>query len=172
MHEENSMRPYVPPRWIARTAWSIHRTLYRVSGGRFGLRRPREGQFGLMRLTATGRRSGAERSVMLAYVEDGSDIITLAMNGWAESHPAWWLNLKADPNARIVLPDGPRKVTGRIAEGGERQRLWSIWKGLEGNMDAHARFRSTPTDVVVLEPRSEAPAGLGRAAGHPEMADR
>lgn len=88
---------------------------------------------------------------MLAYVEDGSDIIRLAMNGWSESHPAWWLNLQANPNARFVLPDCSRLVTGRLADGDERRRMWSLWKDLEGNIAAHARFRSTPTDVVVLE---------------------
>ena len=148
-------RPRLPPRWFVRAAWSVHRGLYRVSGGRIGLRRPSVGQFGLMRLTATGRRSGTERSVMLAYVEDGADIVTLAMNGWGESHPGWWLNLQTDPNARIVLPDGTRFVTGRIAEGDERKRLWFRWKDLHTNIDAHAHFRSTPTDVVVLEPRPE-----------------
>ena len=119
------------------------------------MRRPSVGQFGLMRLTATGRRSGTERSVMLAYVEDGADIVTLAMNGWGESHPGWWLNLQTDPNARIVLPDGTRLVTGRIAEGEERKRLWFRWTDLHTNIDAHAHFRSTPTDVVVLEPRPD-----------------
>jgi hypothetical protein len=94
---------------------------------------------------------------MLAYVEDGSDIVTLAMNGWHDSDPAWWLNLQADPNARIVLPDGSRLVTGRIAGADERPRLWSLWTDLLDNMDAHARFRSTPTNVVVLESRSETP---------------
>lgn len=92
---------------------------------------------------------------MLAYVEDGQDIVTLAMNGWGESNPGWWLNLQSDPNARIVLPDGQRFVTGRIGEGDERQRLWSLWRELHTNIDAHAQFRSTPTDVVVLEPRPE-----------------
>ena len=155
MNEENLTRPSIPPRWIVRAAWSIHRSLYRVTGGRFGLRRPTADRYGLMRLTATGRKSGTERSVMLAYVEDGSDIVTLAMNGWHDSDPAWWLNLQADPNARIVLPGVSRLVTGRIADGDERDRLWYLWKDLDGNIDVHARFRSTSTDVVVLEPRTE-----------------
>jgi len=48
-----------------------------------------------MRLTTTGRRSGQNRSVILGYIEDGPKLVTLAMNGWGEGEPAWWLNLQA-----------------------------------------------------------------------------
>jgi len=48
-----------------------------------------------MRLTTTGRRTGQEGSVILGYVEDGPNLVTMAMNGWADGEPAWWLNLQA-----------------------------------------------------------------------------
>ena len=55
------------------------------------------GTWGTMRLTVVGRRSGEERSVILGYLEDGPDLVTLAMNGWAAPEPAWWLNLAGPP---------------------------------------------------------------------------
>ena len=50
--------PRLPLRWVVRLAWSVHRGLYRVTGGRFGLWRPRVDGWGALRLTTTGRRSG------------------------------------------------------------------------------------------------------------------
>ena len=64
-----------------------------------------------MRLTTVGRRSGKERSVILGYYEDGPNLVTMAMNGWKDAEPAWWLNLQANPEATIELPGGQRRVT-------------------------------------------------------------
>lgn len=146
--------PRLPPRWFMRAAWSTHRTIYRLSGGRFGLRKPKPGGYGFARLTTTGRRSGEERSVMFGYFEDGSNLVTMAMNGWGEGEPAWWLNLQATPEAHVDLVDGERNVTGRAASGDERERLWALWAEIDKNLDGYASRRSGETAVVVLEPRT------------------
>jgi deazaflavin-dependent oxidoreductase (nitroreductase family) len=143
----------VPPRWFVRAAWQVHRAMYRVTGGRFGLRRPRNGRWGMFRLTTTGRRSGQERAVILAYLDDGPNIFTLAMNGWGDGEPAWWLNLQAHPDAHARFPGGSRPVRGRAAEGAERDRLWQKWRTTSPDLDDFAALRSSPTAVVVLEPR-------------------
>jgi deazaflavin-dependent oxidoreductase (nitroreductase family) len=152
MAETTAKKPTLPPRWFIKLAWRIHRGLYRLTGGRFGLRRPKPGRYGLMRLTTIGRRSGQERNVMLAYFDDGPNVVTMAMNGWGGPEPAWWLNLQAEPSVTVVLPDGPRQVTGRAATGEERDRLWGRWQELDDNLDAYAELRPTETAVVVLEP--------------------
>jgi hypothetical protein len=54
--------PWLPPRWFIRLAWSTHRAIYRVTGGRVGLWRPKPGRWGTLRLTTTGRRTGRPRS--------------------------------------------------------------------------------------------------------------
>jgi deazaflavin-dependent oxidoreductase (nitroreductase family) len=92
---------------------------------------------------------------MLGYLEDGPNLITLAMNGWAEGEPAWWLNLQAHPDARVDLADGPRPVKARAAAGTERSRLWAKWREVEPNLDAYAALRSSQTAVVILEPRDD-----------------
>jgi deazaflavin-dependent oxidoreductase (nitroreductase family) len=143
----------LPPRWVIRLAWASHRLLYRVTGGRLGLWRPKPNGWGVMRLTTVGRRSGVERSVMVGYFEDGPNLVTMAMNGWGEGEPAWWLNLQARPDARVDLAGGPRQVTGRAAHGEERDRLWSRWQEIESNLDSYAARRPTETAVVVLQPR-------------------
>jgi deazaflavin-dependent oxidoreductase (nitroreductase family) len=145
----------VPPRWFVRLFWYTHRALYRLTGGRVGLWRARPNRWGTLRLTTTGRRTHQDRSVMLGYLEDGPNLTTLAMNGWADGEPAWWLNLQAHPNARVDLADGPRSVRARAAAGAERSRLWAKWREVEPSLDAHAALRSTQTAVVILEPRAD-----------------
>jgi deazaflavin-dependent oxidoreductase (nitroreductase family) len=144
----------LPPRVVVRTAWVLHRALLRLSGGRVGLRRPKAGDsFGMLRLTTIGRRSGQPRVAIVGYLEDGPNLVTLAMNGWAEAEPAWWLNLQAQPDTTVELKDGPRSVRGRAAEGDERDRLWARWGELSDKYDSWAAMRSGTTAVVVLEPR-------------------
>ncbi|MCY3663358.1 MAG: nitroreductase/quinone reductase family protein [bacterium] len=142
----------MPPRWFVRLAWRIHSGLYRLTRRRKGLRPPRPNQYGLMHLTAIGRRSGRERPVMLAYVEDGPNLVTLAMNGWDPAEPAWWLNLQATPEAHVALVDGERDVVARVATDEERRRLWQRWAEVNKKLDAFAERRPNGTAVVVLEP--------------------
>ncbi len=82
MSEPKKKKARLPPRWFMRPAWYTHRGLYRLSGGRLGLWRPKPDGWGTMRLNAIGRRSGEERSVMVGYFEDGPNLVTMAMNGW------------------------------------------------------------------------------------------
>ena len=152
MAVERKQRARLPPRWFVRLAWYTHRGLYRVTGGRVGLWRPKANRWGTARLTTIGRRSGQERSVMVGYFEDGPNLVTMAMNGWADGDPAWWLNLQAHPEVVVDLADGRRTVRGRAAEGEERSRLWNRWREIDKNLDAYAARRSAETAVVILEP--------------------
>jgi F420H(2)-dependent quinone reductase len=145
--------PWLPPRWFIRLAWYTHRGLYRVTWGRVGLWRARGNRWGTLRLTTTGRRTGQSRSVIVGYFEDGPNLVTLAMNGWGEGEPAWWLNLQAHPDARIDLVDGPRVVHAHAAAGDERARLWDRWREIDAHLDDYAALRSAETAVVVLEPQ-------------------
>ena len=151
MSEPN--KPRLPPRWFIRCFWFAHRRIYRLTRGRLGLWRPKPNGWGALRLTVVGRRTGLDRSVMVGYFVDGPNLVTMAMNGWGDGEPAWWLNLQAHPDARVDLVDGPRLVTGRAARGQERERLWSRWREIDKNLDAYATRRSMETAVVILEPR-------------------
>ena len=147
--------PRLPPRWVVVSAWVIHRAIYRLSRGRKGLWPPKPNRWGTMRLTTVGRRSGKERSVILGYYEDGPNLVTMAMNGWKDAEPAWWLNLQARPDATVELTDGTRAIHGRrAAQGEEHERLWARWRGMGDDVDGYAPRRPSGTAVIVLEPRS------------------
>ena len=143
----------LPPRWFIRAVWSAHRGLCRITGSRVGLWRPKRDRWGTARLTTTGRRSGQPRRVIIGYFEDGPNLVTLAMNGWADPEPAWWLNLRAHPDATVDLVGGSRAVRARAAEGKERSRLWARWREIDKQLDAYAALRSSETAVVILERR-------------------
>ena len=75
-----------------------------------------------MRLTTVGRHSGKKRSVIVGYYADGPNLVTMAMNGWRDAEPAWWLNLQGHPDATVKLTDGTRAIRGRAAQGDEHDR--------------------------------------------------
>jgi deazaflavin-dependent oxidoreductase (nitroreductase family) len=145
----------LPPRWFIRTFWAVHRAMYSITGGRFGLRAASDTTWGMMRLRTIGRRSGKERVAILGFYEDGPNLVTMAMNGWGEPEPAWWLNLQANPDTIVELPDGPRAVRGRAATPEERPRLWARWGTYDGpeDLESWASRRPQETAVVILEPR-------------------
>jgi deazaflavin-dependent oxidoreductase (nitroreductase family) len=156
MSTETTRPPRLPPPWFIHVAWKAHRALYKISGGRFLWTPANKRGWGVLRLTATGRKSGEDRSVLLGYIDDGPDLVVVAMNGWDEGEPAWWLNLQEHPDAVIRLKgQDPRPVRARKAAGEEHDRLWQHWVEVEPPLEAYAETRETESAVVVFEPRAE-----------------
>lgn len=103
---------------------AVHRTILAVTRNRVGWR---AGGMPVLELTTTGRQSGQPRSVMLTSpVQEHGTWVIVASRGGDDRHPAWFLNLQANPRVNVRLIGGPvRDMTARIATGDERQRLWS-----------------------------------------------
>ncbi len=159
MSDVKARSPKLPPPWFKHTFWRVHRRLYRLSGGRFLWTTASKRGWGALHLTTIGRKTGRKRSVILGYLDDGPNVVSLAMNGWDEGHPAWWLNLEAQPDAIVRLArQAPRLVRARAAVGEERDRLWLRWAAVDPDLDEYAASRSTKAVVVILEPRPAAAA--------------
>jgi len=79
--------PKHPPSWFVHTAWRAHRTLYRLSGGRFLWTTSNKRGWGALRLTTIGRKSGQERSVIIGYLEDGPNRLYALERGERDSVP-------------------------------------------------------------------------------------
>ncbi|MEO3743063.1 nitroreductase/quinone reductase family protein [Plantactinospora sp. B5E13] len=105
-------------------------------------------------LTTTGRRSGQPRSTPLLAVPDGDAYVVVGSNWGRTTHPAWTVNLLADPAATVTVRGREIPVHGRLAEGAERDRLWRL---LVGEWPAYQTYvhRAGGRDLRVfrLEPR-------------------
>lgn len=166
-----SRPPKLPPAWFKHTFWRVHRALCQFSGGRFLWTPAHKRGWGALRLTTVGRKSGRERTVIVGYIEDGPNFVTLAMNGWDEGHPSWWLNVEAHPDVVIRLAgQHSRPARARRVAGEERDRLWQRWAAVDSQLDGYADLRSTETPVVVLEPRDVSNRIEPGRPGHPEEA--
>ena len=128
----------------------IHRAIFNVSKGRiFGK------AFGmpLIELVTTGRRSGKARATMLSVpIIDGDRLVLVASFGGDDRHPAWYLNLQANPEVRATRAGSSRTMIARSATEEERAELWpQITSVFEG----YARYQERterPIPVVILEP--------------------
>jgi len=149
--EERARPSGVPPRWLFVVSWALHRAVFRLSGGRLGLRPVAAGRLGTLRLRTLGRRSGQERGTMLYYLEDGLNLAVVASNAGADAPPAWWLNLQASPEAEVDLPDGRHPVVGRAADAEERARLWPRFTAL-GSYESYVAATGRHIPIVILEP--------------------
>jgi deazaflavin-dependent oxidoreductase (nitroreductase family) len=120
----------------------------RVTGGRFG----RIGAMDALLLTTTGRKSGEQRDVALNYLRDGDSYIVVASYAGEDRDPAWWSNLKAQPEAEVAVGGRRSKVRARESEGAERARLW---REITEKDPAYAEYQlrtKRRLPVVALEP--------------------
>lgn len=153
MSTQSTTSPKLPPVWFKHLFWRVHRVLYRLLGGRVLWTPASKRGWGAMHLRTVGRKSGRPRNVIVGYIEDGDTPVVLAMNGWDDGHPAWWLNLEAHPETVIRLKGQPeRTVRSREVVGEERERLWKRWAEVDKDLDGYAAPRSVTTPVVVFEP--------------------
>jgi deazaflavin-dependent oxidoreductase (nitroreductase family) len=103
-------------------------------------------------LTMTGRRTRTRRRTALIYGEDGDSYVVVASKGGAPKHPAWFLNLQADPDVEIQV--GPRTLSARarVAEPDEKARLWPMMTRIWPAYDAYQKKTDRDIPVVVLDP--------------------
>lgn len=113
----------MPSDFILKTMNAVHRGVLAVSGGRAGWRLS---GMPAIRLTTIGRKSGEPRSVLLTSpVQEGTTLVIVASRGGDDRHPAWFLNLRANPEVAVSYQGGPtRTMQARVAAADERSRLW------------------------------------------------
>jgi len=109
-------------------------------------------------LTTTGRRSGQPRSHPLIYGRHGDDYLVVASLGGAPKHPAWYLNLEANPDVEIQVKADRMRAHARTATPEERAELWPIMTREWPDYDRYQERTDREIPIVVLEP-----AGPGQA---------
>lgn len=124
----------------------VHRNLFEATKGRIG---GTVAGMPVLILETTGRRSGERRTTMLtAPVQDSDDIVLVASKGGDDRHPAWYLNLQADPEVTITMGGGTFDAVARVATAEEKDALWPrIVDGYKG----YAGYRErTDRDIPVV----------------------
>ncbi len=106
-------------------------------------------------LTTTGRKSGAARTSPLIFGRDGEDYLVVASVGGMPNHPAWYLNLVADPHASIQVRAEHVDVVARTASSEEKPRLWQIVNEVWPNYDVYQSRTERVIPVVILTPRTD-----------------
>jgi len=130
----------------------VHRRIYIATDGRVG-----HGMIGrpTLMLRTTGRRSGTTRTAVLVYARDGEDYLVVPSNGGADDPPAWFHNLRANPDVEIQVRRERRRGRAAVVEPDDPdyERLWAIAN--ENNGDryrAYQKLTDRPIQVVVVTP--------------------
>jgi len=129
---------------------ALHVALYRLSGGRIGGR-----AFGapVLLLTTRGRKTGKARTTPLLYLEDGDRLVVVASKGGAPRHPAWFLNLAANPEVTVERGRERVPTLAREADDPERERYWPQVVAMYSGYEKYQQKTNRRIPLVVLEPR-------------------
>jgi deazaflavin-dependent oxidoreductase (nitroreductase family) len=137
---------------MMRVAGTLHRGLYRLSGGRIG---GSLGKMAVLLLTTTGRKSGQPRTWPVGYFRDGDRFIVTASAGGGPKHPAWYLNLRDNPRVTVQLGDETIPMRADVSTGAERARLWSRLIGDYPNFADYQEKTTREIPVVILTKAAE-----------------
>jgi deazaflavin-dependent oxidoreductase (nitroreductase family) len=137
---------------VLRRLMGVHTIAYRATGGLIGKRIPGV-KAPMLLLDHVGAKSGTKRTVPLLYIPDGDSVAIIASKGGFEKHPAWFHNLKANPDTTVQIGRERRDVHARVAEGPERERLWDRAVALWPQYADYQQRTDRQIPVVVLDPR-------------------
>lgn len=136
---------------LLRRATALHTLAYRASGGRIGHRW--RGGPPMLLLDHRGARSGARRATPLVYLRDGENLVLIASKGGHPRHPAWFHNLRANPDTTVQVASHRLAVHARVADPSERERLWAKAVEAYAGYEGYQRRTRREIPIVILEPR-------------------
>ena len=138
-----------PARLALKLGSGAHAGVYRATGGKlFG----RMGKSPILLLNTVGRKTGRKRTSPLLYVMDGEDFVIIASKGGAPTHPAWYLNLKANPDATVEVGDREVRVRAEEVDSEEKVRLWQKMVEMYPTYDDYQTKTKREIPLLVLHP--------------------
>jgi deazaflavin-dependent oxidoreductase (nitroreductase family) len=139
-------------RFTVQCMTGINNTVYRLSGGRVAGHVPSGAPICLV--TTVGRKTGRARTVPLLYVRQGDDLVVVASRGGMSAHPAWYLNVLANPEVTLQTGDTRRRARARPARPDETARVWPALLAAYEHFDAYQQRTDREIPVVILSPIS------------------
>jgi deazaflavin-dependent oxidoreductase (nitroreductase family) len=138
-------------RWLS-VGWTrTHVRILRATKGRLRFGFLFGGDMPVLALTTTGRKSGEQRSIAVAYLPHGESYAVVASNAGSNRMPAWWLNLQAKPDAQVDAQGERVGVRARVAEGDEREELWRRFVDANQSYERYRGYTQRELPVVVLD---------------------
>jgi deazaflavin-dependent oxidoreductase (nitroreductase family) len=138
-----------PARLALKLGSGAHAGVYRATGGKlFG----RMGKSPILLLNTVGRKTGRKRTSPLLYVMDGEGFVIIASKGGAAAHPAWYLNLRANPEATVEIGDREVQVEAEVADPEEKARLWQKMVEMYPAYDDYQRKTGREIPLLILRP--------------------
>ena len=128
-----------------------HTVAYRLSGGLVGSWMPGVGP--MLLLDHVGAKSGTRRTNALVYIRDGDDLVIVASKGGSPRNPAWFHNLRANPDTTVQVGRRRIPVRARVATEDERSRLWPNVVATYGGYQGYQDRTSREIPLVILRPR-------------------
>jgi deazaflavin-dependent oxidoreductase (nitroreductase family) len=105
----------------------------------------------ILLLTTKGRRTGQERTTPLIYERNGDDVMVVASKGGSDTPPAWYLNLKADPEVKVQIRGDRFTARARDATPEEKQKLWPVMTAAWPDYDEYQKNTDREIPIVILE---------------------
>lgn len=102
-------------------------------------------------LTTRGRKTGKLRRSALIYGQDGEGFVIVASKGGSKNHPAWYLNLVADPDVEVQIGAETFAARASTAEGPRREQLWTMMAEIWPDYEQYQRRTERQIPVIVLE---------------------
>lgn len=134
---------------LAKVATGTHVAVYRASKGKvFG----KMGKVRICLLTTTGRRSNLPRTTPLVTFPHENGLVVIASNGGQDRYPAWYHNLRQEPEVTVQMGDEVRPMTARTATPEERAEIWPRVVAQAKNFGSYEKKTSRVIPVVVLTP--------------------
>lgn len=129
---------------------SIHRAIFDATDGKYlGYM----GGMPALRLTTTGRKSGQPRDTMLtAPIVEPGRVVLVASYGGDDRHPAWFLNLRDDPEVQVAIAGRRGPMRARIASDDEKAELWPRITSAYANYAGYQDKTDRDIPVVILTP--------------------
>ena len=109
-----------------------------------------KGQVPTLLLTTTGRKSGRSLTLPLIFGRAGEDYVVVASKAGAPNHPAWYLNLDAQPEVQLQVKGDKFRARAHTASGAERARLWKSMVEIYGPYEDYQKKTDREIPVVVL----------------------
>ena len=139
---------------VLRRLMGAHAHIYRLTNGMIGHRFP--GSPPMLLLDHVGAKSGVKRTTPLVYVENPPDVVLVASKGGHPKHPAWYHNLRANPDTTVQIGTERRPVHARVATPEEREQLWPKALATYSGYAGYQRRTEREIPLVILEMRAAA----------------